>query len=117
MAETEGLRSQVEGTNLLVFPVHINDNNEAVGLIKVLLQIRDDLVIRAGNEVNVEGALKGFVLVTDGVDACYLRADVTWLIKIPGLELIFFAVVIFLFSWVGLMIEQLIGGAIEADVG
>ena len=45
MAETEGFRCQVEGADLLVFPVHINDDDEAVGLFKVLFQIGDDLAI------------------------------------------------------------------------
>ena len=117
MANAEGFRCQVEGADLLVFPVHIHDDDEAVSLFKVLFQIGDDLAIRARNELNVEGALEAFVLVADGIHTGDLGADIAGLIEIPGLELIFFAVVIFLFSGEGLMVEQLIGGAIEADVG
>ena len=67
--------------------------------------------------MNVEGALEGFVLVADGVHAGDLRTDVARLIEIPGFELIFFAVVVFLLAGVGLVVEQFISGAIEADVG
>ena len=67
--------------------------------------------------MNVEGSLEGFVFVADGIHSGDLSADVTWLIEIPGLELIFFAVVIFLFAGVRLMVEQLIGRAIEANIG
>ena len=35
--EAEAFSAQVEGTDLLVFPVHVHDDNEAVGLFKVLL--------------------------------------------------------------------------------
>ena len=117
MTKAEGFRCQVEGADLLVFPVHVHDDDEAVSLFKVLFQIGDDLAIGAGNKVNVEGALEGFVLVADGIHTGDLGADIAGLIKIPGLELIFFAVIIFLFSRVGLIVEQLIGGAIEADIG
>ena len=117
MAKAEGFRCQVEGADLLVFPVHVHDDDEAVSLFKVLFQIGDDLAIRAGNKVNVEGALEGFVLVADGIHTGDLGADIAGLIEIPGLELIFFAMVIFLFSGEGLMVEQFVGGTIEADIG
>ena len=75
------------------------------------------MAIGAGNKVDVEGALEGFVLVADGVHAGDLRADVARLIEIPGLKLIFFAMVVFLLAGVRLMVEQFVGGTIEADVG
>ena len=104
MAKAEGFRCQVEGADLLVFPVHIHDDDEAVSLFKVLFQIGDDLAIGARNEVNVEGSLEGFVFVADGIHSGDLSADVTRFIEISGLELIFFVVVIFFFSGVRLMV-------------
>ena len=67
--------------------------------------------------MNIEAALEGFVLVADGVHTGDLSTDVTGLIEIPSLKLIFFAMVVFLFAGVGLVVEQLISGAIEAGVG
>ena len=69
---------------MLVFPVHIHDDNKTVGLLKILLQIGDNMAVGARNEMNVEGALEGFVLVADGVHAGDLRTDVARLIEIPG---------------------------------
>ena len=100
----------------MVFPVHIHDDYKSVGLLKILFKICDNVAIGARNEVNVEGALEGFVLVADGVHAGDLRAEVAGLIEIPGFKLIFFAVVVFLLAGVGLVVEQLISRAIEADV-
>lgn len=75
------------------------------------------MAIRAGDKVNIEAALEGFVLVADGVHTGDLSTDVTGLIEIPSLKLIFFAMVVYLFAGVGLVVEQLISGAIKADVG
>ena len=101
----------------MVVPVHIHDDDKAVGLLKILLYIGNNVSIRAGNKVNVEAALEGFVLVADGVHTGDLSTDVTGLIEIPGFKLIFFAVIVFLLAGVRLVVEQLISGAIEADVG
>ena len=35
--EAEGLGGEVEGADLFVLPVHIDDNDKAVGLFEVLL--------------------------------------------------------------------------------
>ena len=54
VGEAEVLGREVEGADLFVLPVHIDHDDEAVGLVEVLLQIGDDVRVVAGDEVHVE---------------------------------------------------------------
>ena len=117
LAETKVLERQINKAALCVLPVHVDDDQNLIRAIPVLLQIAEEVWVVGVGEEQVKGALQRGVVIADRIDPSDFAFQIALLVPVPLLELVFLAVVVFLFARIRLKVHQLVSGTVDADIG